>query len=70
MCCACVRGHHHQSMSHQGRCYCGCPGSFDGSGHQINRGQTTAGLRHRLGRLEAEVKTLQEELDSLHDENE
>ena len=68
MCCSGDRGYHHHDMGHRRLCFCGCPGSFDGSTRQVNKEQMTAGLRRRLGRLEAEIKTLQEEVDVLQNQ--
>ena len=65
MCCTDVRGHHHHAMGHRHSCCCGCPGPFDGTPRQITREQGAAGLKRRLGRLEAELKALQEEMDSM-----
>jgi len=68
MCCSDDRGHHHHGMSRRRPCFCGCPGSFGGNTRQVNKEQMTAVIRCQLGRLEDEIKTLQEEMESMQNE--
>ena len=68
MCCTDVRGHHHHAMGYRHSCYCGCRGPCDGTTHQVNREQGAAGLKRRLGRLEAEINALQEEMDRMQNQ--